>query len=490
MNPLLRKEFRLLLPAWIAALASATLPLWSGWNLRGWSVPCFGLAALFLGLTPFGQEMSGGTFGLLLSQPERRQRFWRCKAGLLALALASAWALFALCWWIGTRHEKAWQMQLLGFAEMAGVTGLLTLLAFSGGLWTTLLLRDVTTAFFATVMVPVTIFSATFLCASSVSGWDDTDWRIACRPLEVYAVAGFFVARLLFLDAEDVAWTGRRISPATGQGWAFRWLAFGFRQKRGPWSALIFKELQLQEITIVLVPLFVLLHLAALAARHFAPQWREMSSFDSVVYAPQWREMSSFDSVVVVVVWMMVSWVVGCVAVAEERRYNTLEGLLCLPVRQRTQFAVKFAVAMALGTVLGGVFPWLLECLGGGNSNWSGLEPLKGLVAAAALVTAIAFFASTMSRGMLQAFAVAFLFPLLLFLALIVLQDRFNVSVGRYGNDAGARFSHLAWPAMIATGIWLAFRNYKTLQTGWRLWATNLAWLTAVLALAWQVTVA
>ena len=30
MSALVRKEFRLLLPSWIAALAAATYPLWSG----------------------------------------------------------------------------------------------------------------------------------------------------------------------------------------------------------------------------------------------------------------------------------------------------------------------------------------------------------------------------------------------------------------------------------------------------------------------------
>ena len=62
MNALLRKELRMLLPAWVAALLAATLPLWTGRNYQGAAMPCFGLAVLFLGLTPFGQEMSCGTF--------------------------------------------------------------------------------------------------------------------------------------------------------------------------------------------------------------------------------------------------------------------------------------------------------------------------------------------------------------------------------------------------------------------------------------------
>lgn len=470
MSALVRKELRLLLPAWIVALAAASVPLWTQWKFQHTTVPCYGLAILFLGLTPLGQEMSLGTFGLLLSQPEKRQHFWKIKAGLLALALLSAWVVFVTCWWLG-RQFYSDDFYFESFAEMAGVSGLMTLLAFSGGLWSTLLLRDVTTAFFATVLFPLGIFSGTILCMASASGWDNIDCMITCWPLAIYAVAGFFVARRLFLGAEDVAWTGTQISLATGRGRTFRWLAFGFQQKRGPWSALIFKELQLQEITIILVPLLALLHLAALAARHFAPRWA--------------AEMGVVDAAAIV--WMIVPWVIGCVAVAEERRNNTLDGFLCLPLRQRRLFAVKLAVVMALGTVLGGVFPWVLENLGGGGGEWTGVDALEKLVSAAAAVTAIAFFASSMSRGMLQAFAVALLFTILFWTVLSLLSIS-SFDANHQGMDE--LFSLLAWPAILAACIWRAYRNFKSLQTSLRLWEVNFACLAAILTSVWLVAIA
>jgi hypothetical protein len=468
MNTLLRKELRLLLPAWIAALVAATVPLWSGRFVLGLSVPCFGLAALFLGLTPFGQEMSCGTFGLLLSQPEKRQRFWRIKAGLLALALVSVWALFASCCWIDRLNLKPWQFtDLDSFAHMAGVSGLLALLAFSGGLWSTLLLRDVTTAFFATVLVPMAIFSGSVVLWASV--WQNPNWFVICLPLGIYAAAGFFVARRLFLGAEDVAWTGGQVSLASAGGRPFRWLGFGFREKRGPWSALILKELQLQEVTMVVVPLLALLHLAALAARHFAPQWSaRMAVLDSAGF-----------------LWLAAPFVVGCVAMAEERRHNTLEGSLCLPVRKRGQFAVKFAVVMALGTVLGGVVPWALEYFGGSDILPDRHAMLQWFLLVAAGISAISFFASTMSRGMLQAFAVASLFPTALgvagglLLALFMYHLHANVI-----NFGGLLLPLVAGPALLAAYFWMAFRNYTLLQTGWRLWAGNFARFAAVFAAA------
>ena len=104
MNPLVRKEIRLLLPAWVAALVAATMPLWPWQNVRDAWFPwffVFNAAILALALSPFGQEMSYGTFSLLLVQPEERKRFWRIKTGLLAIAMLSAWALFFLCLMLG-----------------------------------------------------------------------------------------------------------------------------------------------------------------------------------------------------------------------------------------------------------------------------------------------------------------------------------------------------------------------------------------------------
>jgi hypothetical protein len=457
-----------LLPALIAALAAATLPLWSGRYFWGLWMPCFGLAICFLALAPFGQEMSWGTFGLLLSQPEERRRFWRIKTELLALALLSAWGLFILSWRIGGHNLDPNSSIGLGpYDDVVLVSGLLALLAFSSGLWTTLLLRDVTTAFFATLIAPTALCAATVLALSQFH-------NILIGPpflavMAAYSVAGYLVARRLFLGAEDVAlaWTGGQISLPKIRGLPLRWLAFGFQKKRGPWSALIVKELQLQEATMVVVALLALLHLAALAARHFAPRWLGEGGLAG-------------DAVRLI--WMMVPWVVGCVAVSEERRYNTLESQHCLPVRQRHQFAVKLTVVLALGTVMGGVLPWLLEHLNG-YSKWTGLESLGGLVLAAAVVAAIAFFASTMSRGILEAFAVALLFSFLLWVMLALLMEEVLYHNGsEFDPRAVSFFQFLVWPAMFAACIRLAYRNYRSLPTGWRLWAVNLAWPAGVMA--------
>ncbi len=464
MNPLIRKETRLLLPAWIAALVVAAMPVWWWRHSEGALLVFFGAVILALALSPFGEEMSCGTFGLLLVQPEERQRFWRIKTGLLAVALVSAWTLLALC---------LWSAQVYGndLAELLKMSALMTLLAFSGGLWSTLLLRDILASFFCACLVPTVICAAIL---ATVGHWVDPESHrfstILYCVLAAYAAAAFLWARRLFLGAQEVAWSGGQISLTAVRGVSLRWLAFEFKGRQNRWTALVKKELQLQEATMVLIPLLALLYLAALAIYYFAPKWlgKELS-FEAV---PS--------------IWLAtVPLVIGCVAVAEERRLNTLEGLLCLPICKRNQFAVKLAVAMVLGIVLGGVIPWVLLDMGGMRANDFGLQKAMEV---AALITGVAFYASTMSRGLLQALSTALCIPVLMGMA-VALYVRIYDAVG-YDRMWPVTTLTLVWPALTITFVWLAFMNYKQLQIGWRVWVGNLTRAGAVCGCVTLVAIA
>jgi ABC-type transport system involved in multi-copper enzyme maturation permease subunit len=458
MTPLVRKEIRLLLPAWIAALAVMTMPVWPWQDFEFVSPGFFGAAILALALAPFGQEMSYGTFGLLLVQPEERRRIWNIKTGLLAVALVSAWTLFALCLWSSRG--------LAGHADWAAwltMSALMTLLAFSGGLWSTLLLRDIVASFVCAFSVP-TIICAVIL--ATVGHWVDPHYEsnrfltILCCVLAGYVAAGFWWARRLFLGAQDVVWTGGQISLTAVRGMSLRWLAFEFKGRQNRWTALVKKELQLQEATMALIPLLALLYLAALAIHHFAPMWIDQEFISGAVPS----------------LWLAaVPLVIGCVAVAEERRFNTLDSLLCLPISKRASFTVKLAVALALGIVLGGVIPWVLLGMGGVRPNDFDLQKA---VEVAAVITGVAFYASTMSRGLLQAVPTALCIAVLMGMA-VTLYMRFCFAVGGDFVFTLAVFL-LAWPAMTLTFVWLAFQNYKRLQIGWRVWVGNLTRAGAV----------
>ena len=90
MNTLVKKEIRLLLPAWITAMLLVTAPLLLG-RLIDDNEPAgvtnmltmFGLAigCVLLGLVGMGREIASRTFSLLLAQPLPRGDFWRANPG-------------------------------------------------------------------------------------------------------------------------------------------------------------------------------------------------------------------------------------------------------------------------------------------------------------------------------------------------------------------------------------------------------------------------
>jgi hypothetical protein len=464
MNTLLRKEFRLLLPAWLAALAVAMLPLLlrQGGDEDFYAV-CFAAGALFLGLTPFGQEVNWGTFCLLLSQPEKRGRLWNAKAGLSALAFFCGWAVFNYCHWLGVQHPRIeFPGNPASVADTALMSAVVALVAYSGGLWTTLLLRDVAAALITTILVPVFIYEGV---AVGLGGVLPAPGEIGGVALVLYAVAGLIAARRLFIRAQDLSWAGGQISVSDGQARPFHWLAFGFKQRRGALPTLIFKELQLQEITMILTPVLLVVHLTVVLVRHFAPSWGERFYLNDVVH-----------------LWLVLPLVIGSLGVAEERRHNTWEAALCLPVPRRLQLAVKFGVVMMLGVILGGVLPSLVE----GAAGASGFFKYMPYVAAG--TTAVSFLASTMSRGLLQCFSVAalsivgalFLFALALLslLALLTLAAATNVNLFQVG---GALFAILAWPAGIALYVFLIVKNCQQTQIGARLWWANVRCVAGVI---------
>src|SRR6516162_9032863 len=110
MKTLIKKEIRLLLPAWVVAMLLAIVPAWIGgaalnldyqihqlhseFRLEEFVPVLFALGILLLGISTFGQEFNQNTFQVLLSQPMERARVWRTK--ITVLAVAFLWSQFCL----------------------------------------------------------------------------------------------------------------------------------------------------------------------------------------------------------------------------------------------------------------------------------------------------------------------------------------------------------------------------------------------------------
>jgi ABC-type transport system involved in multi-copper enzyme maturation permease subunit len=516
MNAFVRKEIRLLLPNLIACVLLAG-PVWLAVDyshpLTGAELTPFVFllavgALVGLSLDSFGREMSANTFGQLLAQPIPRARIWWTKTLLLLLAVGVSLVTFWVCYCLFKKNGLQTWGQV---REMVSVTGTTALTIYAGGLWTVLLFRQVAAAFWFTLLTPTAIMVITL----QLLDWSgEQQGQIVTLVLLAYSVAGFFFARWLFLRAQDVQWSGGDITLPAVRG--LKWWGERPREPRAglddgssvvspphrvwrPRAALLVKELQLHQSQFLIAGLLLVVHLGVLALHKFGGsrlvekhEWLELV----LVFLAFWG------------LWLVMPLLVGCAAVAEERKLGTLEGQLCLPARRRSQFTTKLGVVLLLSVLLGAVVPLLLE---GSritpklntsaqfdqlrrflDHSWQILLwdvitvcwhkfTLILLVAGAATMGTIAYYASSLSRNTLQALAPAVLGVVLVWL-LLAGALRPEIYVG-HPLWRGWLIYLIGLPTLVLTLLWLMYANFKSVQVGWSSWRRNLLVLTAALAL-------
>jgi ABC-type transport system involved in multi-copper enzyme maturation permease subunit len=508
MNPLVKKEIRLLLPSFAICCALALTNLLFRFNNDGslqdwwWFVLAFvfsGAMTVMLALNSFGAEISSGTFSNLLAQPIPRQKIWETKILLLAVSLSIVGIFWCACGIIRLKmigHD----LDLLDLFTGVGAFGLVV---FSGGLWTVLLLRQVAAAFWFTVLVPGAILA---MLAGLFSDQSNEFFEgMAVVVLGLYSLVGLFFARWLFFRAQDLQWSGGTIAMPEMRGlpaWVSWPAASGTSRPR---AALWRKEFQLHQSQFVLAGALLVLHLGILAVKKFG-HIKYNSSLELVV-GIFWG------------LWLVMPMLLGAAAVAEERKMGTLESQLCLPVKRRTQFATKFSAVLLLSALFGVVMPLLLEgarILPDFQINsypayaaqfhgeipdslrlaflWNCIEqinhylPLFSLVAIAAGIGAISFYASTFAKNTLQALGPAVLGIVATFFLLIAanLPDRvFNNPLWH-----GWLIYFIGVPVVTPTFVGLAFWNYKHVGVGWKIILRNVFVLATALALVVTTTTA
>jgi alpha-tubulin suppressor-like RCC1 family protein len=442
MSALLKKEFRLLLPAWIAAMLLAIAPFPLGKIFRFGTELALGmtsyasiLGCLILGMVGFGREFESRTFSLFLVQPWQRREFWRAKiiALLVALLPLALWLLVldVVC----VPSHQNWSGPLIWLAIASAV--------IAGGLWTTLLLRQFFSAFWLTILLPLGIvFTTAALWGERTP--KEVGVMITCFLLMGYSIAGYFLARWLFRTAQDTQWTGGELSLASVAKW-LRWKqALAGPRKTHPLWALFGKEIHLHESSFLAAGLLLVAQIAALLLSRFAenPQVSVLGVLPTVMWC----------------LWLLMPALVGCASVAEERKLGTFETQLCLPASRARQFGVKVFVTLALGVALGAVVPIM-------TAPFSRIEPMHGrqlvefawgwtLVCLG--ITIVCFYASSLARYALHAFAVAVAFIALWSFLLSWLVGGF-VQQGGYFT----LFGHELWRGplafLIAAGVMLVF---------------------------------
>jgi hypothetical protein len=404
MNLLIKKEIRLLLPAWVAAMLLAVVPPWILpldysiiHSIGSLILILFCLGVLILGITSFGQEFNSGAISNLLAQPLDRNRIWRTKTAILALAFLivcfAAYASF-LC-----RFNAAFSNAIILDHKINGVAfwaefrldtlellALSALVTFSGGLWTTLLLRQMTAAFWFTLLIPVAIVVVITAGLQATVLSDATINRIMIAVLLAYSIAGFLFARYLFLRAQDIQWSGGQITFLWRRK-TFESIAIPTSDRSRHWfSSLFRKEIQLHQANLLIAVFLLALNVASLCILKIHPHFKN----PNVTFMLQ----------AVGVLWLLMPLVIGGTAIAEERRLATLEFHLCLPISRRTQLIVKFFVGLLLSLFLGGVMPLLMTQ---GENLHSWFAAPATVIAVAAAIFFVSFYASSFARTTVQA---------------------------------------------------------------------------------------
>jgi hypothetical protein len=476
MNMFLKKEIRLLLPSWVISLLLAL----SFWLLPRDSNSNFGITRNLLALPfffcpillmvtiikSFRHEISLRTFSLLLAQPISRVRIWRTKTMLLAVAVLLVWLTWCLscaCYNPTITGTKPWR-------DLWVASGLFAFTLYSGGLWAALLFRQIAAAFWFTILTPFLLAMVVGLFLRNYSESIQNEALFVAFIL--YSIAGFFWARRMFLRAQDTQWTGGEIS--------FSWrkksltqAATSFPSQPYHWfSALVRKEFQLHQVTILIAALVLALHLSSIFIRKIHPTFENQNV--------------KFLLEFVWALWLLMPLLIGSAAVAEERRLGVIESQLFLPVSRRAQLFIKFSAGLILSLFLGAMMPLLIE----NPKDFATLTHFAlSIFAIAAVVFFISFYASTLARTTLQAIGLAIVITIAIYfyqVATAINVLKFGYAYEEIGLELLKGFLNVPILFFIlgALMIW----NFKWLHENWKFWRWNLFIVLAAFAFVFILT--
>jgi ABC-type Na+ efflux pump permease subunit len=465
MNAVVKKEIRLLFPSWcVAMLLAMVQAITRPYDFYIAFLMFCGLA--FMALTTLGREASLKTFSLLLAQPVERVRFWQVKLTVLVVAFLSVFATWLAAFWVAYTNMNALDQQ--NSYNLFISVCLIGMATFTGGLWTTLLLRQVAGALWLTLLVPA-VLSGSF--AGFLVDYDANYFMIAVVSVVIglYSLGGFFFARWMFFRAQDVGWSGGILALPEWKSSAADARNVPSPRRRRPLMALIKKEFQVQHASLMGAGALLVIHAGVIVLRSLHDFRKNSLSFGLVTTF--W------------IVWLILPPVIASTSVAEERRLGVLEGQLCLPFSRWRQFFLKACIALGLGIVLGGLAPVLVEELGAKVGDRIALLagepvlkaahaldpglPLFILILAAGLGL-VSLFASSLSKNFLQAIGLSTALMVGLGITIPMLTKPFLFWRSQWSGGP-ALPTLVAGPVLVVTLLWLSYVNFKDFREGWPL---------------------
>jgi len=432
LRPLVAKEIRALLPAWLATLAAigaAALSAPSGHTL---GLVAYGFGSTALGAQTVGHEYTHRTLSLLLTQPVSRRRLLLVKLGVLTAMLLTLAGVA--------------RVMLLGSDELGWVYASL-LCSLVGAPLLTMLCRNPLAGIVLTGALPV--------------------WASVLRDA-VSAPVLWGVTLVISIPAAAASWhLFMRLEAVDGRGSELE-LPRVFRRTRAtaspggvlprdPLRQLVKKELHLQQLTFAVAAVWAVLWGMMSALPRFVPGY---------VTFPIAAVSILFGALLAVLI--------GSLASAEERHIGTLEWQLLLPIAAWKQWAVKVGTALGIAGLLSFVFPVLLAT---GEVRFS-----VGHAAAIVFLTVGSLYVSSLCRSGVRALIVSA--PIMLIVALLSLW----VATFLSGNPRGLLMAPTA--GVVACMLWFAYENHRSARQSAARVSWQVLWMAGAVAIGVAVVAA
>lgn len=391
LPPGLTKEVRALLPVWLACMLAVGAGAFSA-DPRVFmlGLAAYGLGSIALGANSIGHEYTHRTLGLILSQPLDRRRLYLMKTGVLAAMLI---ALAAMAWAV-----------LVGDSELVprsiwrepGLLFLATLCGLFVAPWLTMICRSTLAGVVFTFVTPVSLLILGDLVGVAKYGVGGGA-RIDSFKLSVLWWGTFAICAIA------AVWSWRmfmRLEAIDGRGPEVhvpRWLPrvamraeridVARRSRRHPVWLLARKELRLQQMTFVVVGLYILGWTAVSLLEYLAPE------LPALPVGP-----------LTMLYFGLLAILIGSLASAEERQFGTLEWQTLLPMPSWQQWAVKVAIALGLAILLGTGLPSALRYINNSANDFR--DPLQvwpAVTMTVVLLTTCSLYVSSLSTSGVRA---------------------------------------------------------------------------------------
>lgn len=438
-----RKEARALLPLWLAYVSALIIiAMTGGPRSRDLGQLLYILGSLTLASWSIGHEYTQRTLPLLLSLPSARRRLLGVKLGVLVPMLATLGAVAIIAW-----SDERW----------LGRDGILPALA---------LLCAVMLAPLLTMVCRSPLAGVVF--AAGITGWvhllAQTAGLIAYGSGETAAIGRAHLVMSLrlwgFLSVSGLAAVGgwltfmqlEAIDGLPGVHWPHDWrraaVAVPVARRRNPFWLLALKELRLQQMAFIVAGLFILGGIAVWMLRNV------IAEFDGPL-----EPLAAMNG-------LMLAWLVGSLASAEERHLGTLESQTLLPIAAWQQWTIKAGITLALAMLFAIGLP-VLAAIDGPQFN-----PVYAVVVV--VVTMTGLYVSTLCSSGIRALTISG--PALL--VVFWLLGRFLTP---FDADPLSPVGGVVLAGLLLLALYFAFENHRSAERDLKRVARQLLVMTALL---------